>query len=174
MFKKIILVSALGLSLAMSQSALAGPDSDRDRPHFGPSKHQSHHGGKQWKDSHKHHAKQHHKAHRREANRHHQQYHQQQHRRDHRQAHRDYRRQWNSHHYRAPAYRSNHGHSNHRWHRGHFIPHHYRGHRYVVHDYHHHHLHHPPRGYHWVRVDRDFILVAITSGLIASVIYGGY
>lgn len=30
----------------------------------------------------------------------------------------------------------------------------------------------PPRGYHWVRSDRDFILVGITSGIISSIITG--
>lgn len=30
----------------------------------------------------------------------------------------------------------------------------------------------PPRGYRWVRVDRDAYLVAVTSGLIADVLYG--
>lgn len=30
----------------------------------------------------------------------------------------------------------------------------------------------PPRGYRWVRVDRDVYLVSVTSGLIADVLYG--
>jgi Ni/Co efflux regulator RcnB len=47
----------------------------------------------------------------------------------------------------------------------------YRGSRYVVTDWHHSHLRQPPRGYHWVRSDNgDFLLVAITTGVIASII----
>ncbi|AXK72108.1 hypothetical protein DWG18_07310 [Lysobacter sp. TY2-98] len=30
----------------------------------------------------------------------------------------------------------------------------------------------PPRGYHWVRVDRDAYLVSMGSGLVADVLYG--
>jgi len=30
----------------------------------------------------------------------------------------------------------------------------------------------PPRGYHWVRSGNDALLVAVTSGIIASVITG--
>ena len=47
----------------------------------------------------------------------------------------------------------------------------YRGGRYVVTDWRHAHLRQPPRGYHWVRSDNgDFLLVAITTGVIASII----
>lgn len=43
---------------------------------------------------------------------------------------------------------------------------------YVVRDYGDYGLYAPPRGYHWRRDDRgDFILVAIATGLIASVIF---
>lgn len=43
---------------------------------------------------------------------------------------------------------------------------------YVVQDYGHYGLREPPRGYHWRRDDRgDFIMVAIATGLIASVIF---
>ena len=47
----------------------------------------------------------------------------------------------------------------------------YRGRRYVVNDWRHERLRPPPRGYHWVRSDNgDFLLVAITSGVIADLI----
>ncbi len=56
------------------------------------------------------------------------------------------------------------------WRRGQYLPRYYRD-RYVVVDYRHHHLRPPPRGYHYVRDDRgDIILVAIATGLIASVL----
>jgi Ni/Co efflux regulator RcnB len=32
----------------------------------------------------------------------------------------------------------------------------------------------PPFGYHWVRVDRDVVLVSLASGLIQDILYGLY
>lgn len=48
----------------------------------------------------------------------------------------------------------------------------YDGHRYVVYhgDWDRYHLHPPPHGYEWVRSGNQFIMVAIASGIIASVI----
>ena len=47
----------------------------------------------------------------------------------------------------------------------------YRGNQYVVTDWRADHLRQPPRGYHWVRSDNgDFLLVAVTTGVIASII----
>lgn len=47
----------------------------------------------------------------------------------------------------------------------------YRGNTYVVSNWRTHHLRQPPRGYHWVRSDNgDFLLVAVTTGIIASII----
>jgi len=47
----------------------------------------------------------------------------------------------------------------------------YRGHSYVVNDWRSDHLREPPRGYHWVRSDNgDFLLVAITSGIITDLL----
>jgi Ni/Co efflux regulator RcnB len=37
-------------------------------------------------------------------------------------------------------------------------------------DYRRHHLRAPPRGYQWVRADNDYALVALTTGLIASIV----
>ena len=54
--------------------------------------------------------------------------------------------------------------------RGERLPRDYRGHEYVVSDWHAHHLHQPPRGHEWVRMDGGFALVAITTGVIASII----
>nr|WP_255430885.1 RcnB family protein [Rhodanobacter sp. DHG33] len=51
------------------------------------------------------------------------------------------------------------------------LPQSYRGQQYVVSDWHRDHLRPPPRGYHWVRSDNgDFLLVAVTTGVIASII----
>jgi len=50
----------------------------------------------------------------------------------------------------------------HRWERGHR----YHGPSYVVRDYRYYRLRPPPRGYHWVRADNDYLLVAIATGII--------
>lgn len=78
---------------------------------------------------------------------------------------RDYRhhddRRYVSHGYYGPRY---YGHP-HRWERGHR----YYGPTYVVRDYGYYRLRHPPRGYHWVRADNDYLLVAIATGIILDV-----
>ena len=55
------------------------------------------------------------------------------------------------------------------WHRGDRISTDYMGPRYEVRDWRAHHLRQPPRGYHWVQVDGDFVLAAIATGVIADV-----
>jgi Ni/Co efflux regulator RcnB len=56
------------------------------------------------------------------------------------------------------------------YHRGGYLPVEYRT-RYVVTDWRHDHLREPPRGYHWVRSDNgDFLLVAITTGVIVDLL----
>ncbi|MDR5735125.1 RcnB family protein [Caballeronia sp. LZ025] len=46
----------------------------------------------------------------------------------------------------------------------------YRNRQYVVDDWHGHGLHQPPRGYQWVGVGADYLLVAVGTGLIAQVV----
>ena len=46
----------------------------------------------------------------------------------------------------------------------------YGAHYIVVNDWFRYHLRRPPIGYHWVRVNGDFLLVGITSGLIADLL----
>ena len=58
----------------------------------------------------------------------------------------------------------------HRWSRGHKVPGWQR--RDVVRDHHRHGLRRPGRGQQWVRVDNDFLLVSIASGVIAGIIAG--
>lgn len=53
----------------------------------------------------------------------------------------------------------------HRWERGHR----YYGQSYVVRDYGYYRLRHPPRGYHWVRANNDYLLVAIATGIILDI-----
>ncbi len=64
-------------------------------------------------------------------------------------------------HHDGPRY---YGHS-HRWERGHR----YYGPTYVVRNYGYYRLRPPPRGYHWVRADNDYLLVAVATGIILDV-----
>ena len=57
-----------------------------------------------------------------------------------------------------------------RYHRGDRLPVAYRGQGYVVNDYRAYHLSAPPRGHQWVKDGKDFALVAIATGVIASLI----
>jgi len=58
----------------------------------------------------------------------------------------------------------------HNWHRGDRLPVQYRSRQYVVDDWRGHRLSAPPRGYHWVQTGGDYVLVAIATGVIASLI----
>ncbi len=55
---------------------------------------------------------------------------------------------------------------NHDWQRGSSLPREYWGPRYVVNDWRGHHLSAPPRGYHWVSVNGDYVLAAVATGII--------
>ena len=55
---------------------------------------------------------------------------------------------------------------NHEWQRGDRLPNDFRDRRYVVNDWRGHHLSAPPRGYHWVQVNGDFVLAAVATGII--------
>jgi Ni/Co efflux regulator RcnB len=57
----------------------------------------------------------------------------------------------------------------HHWARGQRLPSEYRTRGHYV-DYRRHHLRAPPRGYQWVQVDNNYVMVALASGLIASII----
>ncbi len=53
--------------------------------------------------------------------------------------------------------------------RGGYISREYRERAYAV-DYREHHLRRPPQGHRWVQVGADYVLIAITTGIIASII----
>jgi len=55
------------------------------------------------------------------------------------------------------------------FHRGGYISHEYRNRAYEV-DYREHHLSRPPQGHRWVQVGADYVLIAIATGVIASII----
>lgn len=79
--------------------------------------------------------------------------------------HRDYgHRDYGHHDYRRgppPRYYGHRGH----WERGHR----YDGPVYVVRDYGNYRLRPPPRGYHWVRNNSDYLLVAVATGVILDI-----
>jgi Ni/Co efflux regulator RcnB len=54
----------------------------------------------------------------------------------------------------------------HEWRRGAALPAEYRDKRYVVNDWRGHHLSEPPRGYHWIQVNGDYVLAAVATGVI--------
>ncbi|MFI4964089.1 MAG: RcnB family protein [Caulobacterales bacterium] len=58
----------------------------------------------------------------------------------------------------------------HRWARGQRLPNTYYQDRSHYVDYRSHRLRRPPRGYQWVQADNNYALVALTTGLIASVV----
>jgi Ni/Co efflux regulator RcnB len=58
----------------------------------------------------------------------------------------------------------------HAFYRGGRLPSEYRGRQYVVDDWRGHHLSAPPRGYHWVQAGGDYVLAAIATGVIASIL----
>ena len=58
----------------------------------------------------------------------------------------------------------------HEFYRGGRLPAEYRGRTYVVDDWRVHHLSQPPRGYHWVQAGSDYVLAAITTGVILDVL----
>ncbi|WP_325346919.1 RcnB family protein [Xylophilus sp.] len=57
-----------------------------------------------------------------------------------------------------------------RYHKGDRLPPDLRGRNYVVDDWRAHRLSAPPRGYHWVQYGGDYVLVAIATGVIASIL----
>jgi Ni/Co efflux regulator RcnB len=58
----------------------------------------------------------------------------------------------------------------HRFHRGDRLPPEYRSRSYVVDNWRAHRLNPPPRGYHWVQVGGDYVLVAIATGIILQLV----
>jgi len=58
------------------------------------------------------------------------------------------------------------------WHRGDVVPEAYRGGGYVVADWRAAKLKVPPPGHRWIKVDGDYVLVAIATGVIVSILLG--
>jgi Ni/Co efflux regulator RcnB len=83
---------------------------------------------------------------------------------------RDYRRDYVQGRYDAGRYIRPHGFYQRAWHRGERLPPAYYSNRYVVRNYSAYRLRSPPRGYQWVRVERDVVLTAVTTGVIVAVV----
>ena len=66
------------------------------------------------------------------------------------------------------------GRRDHAWHRGDRLPPQWRDRQYVVDDWRGHRLSAPPRGYHWVQADGNYVLAAIATGVIASVLLANH
>jgi len=92
------------------------------------------------------------------------------HERDYDNADRAYREGYRQGRYDGGRYIRPRGYYQHAWRRGDKLPNAYYSNRYVVRNYRQYRLHSPPRGYHWVRVDRDIVLAAVTTGVIVSVV----
>lgn len=78
-------------------------------------------------------------------------------------------------HYNRGADRHDDRHDNsraHRWSRGERLPSNYYASRSRYVDYRRHHLRQPPRGYQWVQVDNNYVMVSLASGLISQIING--
>ena len=58
----------------------------------------------------------------------------------------------------------------HNWARGQHLPKQYWGGGYTVSDWKARHLRQPPRGYHWVQVDNNYVLAALATGLISDIV----
>ncbi|MEP6876854.1 MAG: RcnB family protein [Burkholderiales bacterium] len=86
---------------------------------------------------------------------------------------RDHRVQYDQHDRRGPPPHMDRGRGagpDYNFYRGGRLPPQYRGREYVVDDWRGHHLRQPPRGYHWVQTGPDYLLVAISTGIIASIL----
>lgn len=56
------------------------------------------------------------------------------------------------------------------WSRGDKLSTEYRSNQYVVSDWKANHLRQPPRGYHWVRANNQYVLAAVATGVIADIV----
>ncbi|MDQ2926706.1 MAG: RcnB family protein [Pseudomonadota bacterium] len=62
----------------------------------------------------------------------------------------------------------------HNFYRGGRLPDEYRDRQYVVDDWRGHHLRAPPRGYHWVQAGGDYVLAAVATGVIVSILLNSH
>jgi Ni/Co efflux regulator RcnB len=72
--------------------------------------------------------------------------------------------------YRIARYERPYGYRAYHWYPGARLPMAYCAPRYIVDDYYAYGLRRPPYGYHWIRVDSDVVLAAITTGIVLEVV----
>lgn len=157
MAKKLVCVPLLALGLAASPAVLAKPDYDKSHQRY-EHRHDDHRRDRDDRHDRRHDYRHDHR-HDRHDDRRYSEW-------------RGYERRWTGDRYRVNVYQAPRGYYHRQWHRGERLPVVYRESRYVVRDYHHYHLDAPPRGHHWVRVDNDVLLTAVTTGVVAAVVYG--
>lgn len=85
---------------------------------------------------------------------------------------RDDRRYESNNYYRYDERSYGPGYQNYQLRRGGYLPPQYRSRQYIVEDWRGHRLSRPPVGYHWVQVGGDYVLVAITTGIILQLLLG--
>lgn len=153
MKKTLILVSLLSLGMAASTGAMAKSDKHHDRGHDRGDYRNDH------RDDHRRHDR-HNNRHDNRRNSHDNGWHGERERR------------WTGDRYRINVYQAPRGYVRHHWRYGDRVPAGYRNSRYVVHDYRSYRLQAPPRNHHWLRVDNDVVLTAVTTGVVAAVVYG--
>ncbi|MFL6575126.1 MAG: RcnB family protein [Povalibacter sp.] len=72
--------------------------------------------------------------------------------------------------YRVAYYQRPYGYRAYQWYPGARLPMAYCAPRYIVDDYYSYGLRRPPYGYHWIRVDSDVVLAAVTTGIVLDVV----
>jgi Ni/Co efflux regulator RcnB len=153
-----LVAAALAVSLLTGSIAAQARDHDRDKPRH--SRHDD-------RGSHERHARNHH-DHDRQWRREHIRQDRWDDRRD---QHRAYEQGYRAGRFDAGRYHRPAGYRHYAWHRGARLPSPYYAPRYVVHDYGRYRLHRPPHGHHWVRVDHDVVLAAVTTGAVIAVVH---
>ncbi|MBK0062998.1 MULTISPECIES: RcnB family protein [unclassified Acinetobacter] len=72
------------------------------------------------------------------------------------------------------AYRSDMPRPHQNWNKGDRVPQQYRGKPYYVNDWRSRELPAPPSGHRWLRINGDYVLVAIATGVISQILLGGH
>lgn len=69
------------------------------------------------------------------------------------------------------TYKSRDERTDHAWRKGQRVPNQYKSSRYSVEDWKHRSLPAPPRGQRWINVNGDYILIAVATGVISSILF---
>jgi Ni/Co efflux regulator RcnB len=157
-----LVATALAVSLLTGSIAAQARDHDRDKPR---------HARHDERGSHERHARNHHEHDRQWRREHIRQDRRDDRWDDRRDQRRAYEQGYRAGRFDAGRYHRPAGYRHYAWHRGARLPSPYYAPRYVVHDYGRYRLHRPPHGHHWVRVDHDVVLAAVTTGAVIAVVH---